>query len=249
MCFSAPISFTASAVLLPTGLYSLHLAYQRNPSYLPLACIPIAFAIQQACEGMVWLGFGADSPVETNLGAFGFLFFAYWFWLFWSPWSVAQLELKPTVQRVCWGIGFLGLVYGGLLYLPLLGQPTWLTVHIIHQSIQYETRLIFDPWLSQQVDRTFYAIIILTPFAIASNRFLRFLGAAVCLSAIASHWLLNEVFTSVWCFFAALLSLFILYICRTAPPMKLLQKNADFLLPESFEAATHEVSIKQQMDM
>lgn len=217
MCFSAPISFAASTLLLPTGLYSLRLAYQRNPSYLPLACIPIAFSIQQACEGLVWLGFGAGSPVETNLGAFGFLFFAYWFWLFWSPWAVAQLEFKLIMQRVCWGIGFLGLVYGGLLYLPLLGQPTWLTIHIIHQSIQYETRLIFDPWFSQQVDRAIYAIIILTPFALASNYSLKLFGAAVCLSAIASHWLLNQVFTSVWCFFAALLSLSILLICRTAP--------------------------------
>jgi hypothetical protein len=41
------------------------------------------------------------------------------------------------------------------------------------------------------------------------------LGGAVCLSAIVSQWLLDEVFTSFWCFFAALLSLFILHICQT----------------------------------
>jgi hypothetical protein len=85
MCFSAPVSFAASALLLPIGFYSLRLAYQQNPDYIPLAAILIAVAIQQACEGLVWLGIETGSLPETNLGAFGFLAFAYWFWLFWSP--------------------------------------------------------------------------------------------------------------------------------------------------------------------
>lgn len=71
MCFSAPISFAASAWLLPTGLCSLQLVHQQNPRYIPLAFIPVTFAIQQACEGLVWLGIHAGHT-ETNLGAFGF---------------------------------------------------------------------------------------------------------------------------------------------------------------------------------
>jgi hypothetical protein len=215
MCLSAPVSFAASAVLFPTGLYSLRIACQKNPSYLPLACIPIAFAVQQACEGIVWLGIQGSSPAETNLAALGFLAFAYWFWLFWSPWAVAQTERQLTVQWICWGAGFVGLIYGALLYLPLTQQPTWLAVRVIHQSIQYETRLIFDPWFSQDCVRLIYAIIILIPLVLASNPSLKVLGGAVCLSAIVSQWLLDEVFTSFWCFFAALLSLFILHICQT----------------------------------
>lgn len=172
MCFSAIVSFAASAVLLPTGLYSLHLAHRQNPRYLPLAAIPIAFAVQQACEGLGWLGIGAESKTETRLGALGFLAFAYWFWLFWTPWAVAQIEVKQTVRQICWGMGWLGLGYGALLYLPLLdlpllepllGHPPWLSIHVVQQSIQYETRLIFDPWMSQDVDRLFYAMIILIP--------------------------------------------------------------------------------------
>jgi len=221
MCFSAPISFAACTFLLPTGLYCLHLAHRRNPRYLALASIPATFAIQQACEGIVWLSIGSGSRTEATLGAFGFLAFAYWFWLFWCPWSVAQVELKPNLQRVCWGLSFVGLVYGGCLYLPLLGQPNWLTVHVVDKSIQYQTRLIFDPWVSQQFDRLFYALIVLIPFGLASERTLQIFGAAIGLSALASHWLLNEVFVSVWCFFAAILSLFILYICWTVPEMSL----------------------------
>ena len=113
MCFSAPVSFAASALLLPTGLYSLHIASRQNPSYIPLACIPIAFAVQHACEGLVWLSIKGRAPAEANLPALGFLAFAYWFWLFWAPLAVARTERQPTVQRICWGVGLIGLIYGG----------------------------------------------------------------------------------------------------------------------------------------
>lgn len=241
MCFSAPVSLAASSLLLPAGLYSLRLVYYQNPGYISLASIPIAFAIQQICEALVWLGIEGSSVVETNLGAFGFLAFAYWFWLFWSPWSVAQSELNSSVRRICWGFGILGFIYGGLLYFPMLIYPQWLSIHVVHHSLEYDTRLIFDPWFSQQFDRLFYAIIILVPFALASNRSLKVFGGAVCLSAITSHWLLNQVFVSVWCFFAAILSLLILFICRTASTMNL-QENTDLPLPESSGSVVDELN-------
>jgi hypothetical protein len=227
MCFSAPVSFAASALLFPTGLYSLRIAYRQNPTYIPLACIPIAFAVQQVCEGLVWLSIQGGAPAQANLAALGFLSFAYWFWLFWAPWAVARTEPQSTVRWICWGVGLIGLTYGALLYLPLLGQPTWLFIHVIHQSIQYETRLIFDPWFSQDCDRLIYAMIILIPFVLTSNPSLKVFGGAVCVTALLCQWLLNAVFISLWCFFAALLSLFILYICQTAPPpsQNLLLKN------------------------
>lgn len=216
MCFSAPVSFTASAVLLSAGLYSLRLASQHNPRYLPLAAIPIAFGVQQACEGLVWLGMNGSSATEVRLGAFGFLAFAYWFWLFWAPWSVAIAEPNPIVQRVGWSLGLLGFGYGALLYLPMVFQPDWLAVQVVHHSIEYKTRLVFDPWFAQEVPRLVYALIILIPFALASNRALTGFGAMIALSAIASHWLLHQVFVSVWCFFAAILSLLIIFICKSA---------------------------------
>ncbi|MBD2059572.1 hypothetical protein H6F88_26855 [Oculatella sp. FACHB-28] len=216
MCFSASVSFAASALLLPAGLYALRLAYRQNSSYLPLASIPIAFGVQQASEGLVWLGVEANSSAEVNLGAFGFLGFAYWFWLFWAPGSVAFSEANPIVRPVGWSLSVLGFMYGALLYLPLVFQPDWLSVQVVHHSIEYNTRLIFDPWLSQEVERIIYALIILIPFALASNRALKRFGATIALSAIASHWFLHQVFVSVWCFFAAILSLLIVFICQSS---------------------------------
>jgi len=225
MCFSAPVSFATTALLLPAGFYGLRVASQNNPRYLPLATIPIAFGVQQACEGLVWVGMEITSSTQVYLGAFGFLGFAYWFWLFWAPWSVAICEINPSVRRVGWSLGFLGFGYGALLYLPMVFQPDWLAVQVVHHSIEYQTRLIFDPWLSQEVDRLVYALIILIPFALASNPALKGLGATIALSAIASHWLLHQVFVSVWCFFAAILSLLIVWICQSASTVNGQQGN------------------------
>ncbi len=216
MCFSAPVSFAASALLLPAGFYGLRVAAQNNPRYLPLAAIPVTFGVQQACEGLVWVGLEANSSTVVRLGAFGFLAFAYWFWLFWAPWSVAIAEVNARVKRVGWSLGGLGCGYGALLYLPLVFQPDWLTVQVVRHSIEYDTRLLFDPWVSQEVDRLVYALIVLIPFALASNRALKGFGATIALSAITSHWLLHQVFVSVWCFFAAVLSLLIVWICQSS---------------------------------
>ncbi|HIK13712.1 MAG TPA: hypothetical protein IGS53_00185 [Leptolyngbyaceae cyanobacterium M33_DOE_097] len=215
MCFSASASFAASALLLPAGLYSVRLAALQNPKYIPLATIPIAFAAQQACEGLTWLGLMEGAVTVTNLGALGFLGFAYWFWLFWAPWSVAQLEPHPIIQRVSRSLSVIGLIYGSLLYLPLWIHPDWLEVDVFHHSIQYTTRLIFDLWFSQDFDRVIYALIILIPFFLASNHALRWFAGAIAVSALLSHWLLHQVFVSVWCFFAALLSGLIVLICQT----------------------------------
>lgn len=235
MCFSAPVSFAATALLLPAGLYSVRLASQQNPRYLPLAAIPIAFGIQQACEGFVWLGLETNSATEVRWGAFGFLAFAYWFWLFWAPWSVAVSEANAILRRVSWSLAVLGFTYGALLYLPLVFQPAWLAVQVFHHSIQYDTHLIFDPWLSQDIDRLIYAVIILIPFALASNPALKGFGATIALSATpcgyreacASHWLLHQVFVSVWCFFAAILSLLIVWICQSFSTVNWQQDTVD----------------------
>ena len=44
MCFSAAACFTAGAILLPTGIYSLGKAYQGNKHYLALAAFRLFLA-------------------------------------------------------------------------------------------------------------------------------------------------------------------------------------------------------------
>ena len=55
MCFSASASFTASAVLMPLGLYSTHVAQKTGKrDYVPLALVPFFFGVQHSLKA--WSG-------------------------------------------------------------------------------------------------------------------------------------------------------------------------------------------------
>ena len=60
MCFSATASFSAGAVLLGIGKLTVQSAHRRRE--MPLAAIPLLFAIQQLSEGVIWLTFRYDAP-------------------------------------------------------------------------------------------------------------------------------------------------------------------------------------------
>ncbi|WP_422879841.1 DUF6629 family protein [Nodosilinea nodulosa] len=74
MCFSASVSFAASAVLIPVGVYCIRVALS-NTAYLPFAAVPLAFGIQQGFEGVIWSGIHANNAVAMHFGALAFLLF------------------------------------------------------------------------------------------------------------------------------------------------------------------------------
>jgi len=93
MCFSAPASFTASALLVSVGVYAITKANQRNKYYLGFALIPFLAGLQQFFEGFVWLSFEYDNEVFRRFAAYGFLFFA-WFFS-----AILSLNLVYVVTR------------------------------------------------------------------------------------------------------------------------------------------------------
>lgn len=217
MCFSAPVSFAASALLIPTGLYAVRVASKRNSSYIPFAFMPIGFGIQQACEGVTWLGIHANNSLVTQTGTLGFLVFALWVWLFAWPWAVARVEPNPNTRRFCVGLGILGFMYGAVTYLPFLVQPERLSIQVVQHSIQYDGEVLLNAWIPQLYSILIYMAIFLLSFVLASNPAIKFLGALVFILGVLSFFFLTHAFVSLWCFFAAILSVVILYICQTAP--------------------------------
>ena len=82
MCFSATASFTVSALLIPTGIYCLKESIATKREYLPFSLWPLFFAIQQAFEGILWLGMGNNQLKLIHSTSLGFLFFSHflgWF--------------------------------------------------------------------------------------------------------------------------------------------------------------------------
>lgn len=219
MCISAEASFIVGAVLLPAGVYCVRGALRKNRSFLALATIPLFFSIQQFCEGAVWLALGRNDGPATERASLGFLFFALAFWPFWLPLSALLLETHRARKWLIGVLTLLSITWGLVLYYPIVADPQrWLTVQVVHHSVQYNYfgvpiyRVVSPAWL-----RFFYLATIALPFRICSNRRGFTLGLLLATSALVSHFLFAYAFVSIWCFFAALLALYLCLVFHRLP--------------------------------
>ena len=211
MCFSVSASFAASSVLIPVGIYCLYKARKINHHYWVFALYPLVFGIQQAVEGWLWLTLGAPDDVSTRMPALSFIFFSHFFWLFWLPFSCYLLE-RGSNKQLFLIFTLLGGTFGLSMFIPALVFTDWLKISLLHHSILYELKLIYDGFIPHSLVRGVYALIVLIPLLLSSQRYLRYFGMIIFISLVAANILFAETFISVWCYFAAILSLYIFYM-------------------------------------
>jgi hypothetical protein len=202
MCFSATASFTTAGLTGVVGIVAL--ARVDRWREVPLAVVPIFFAIQQTLEGFLWLVLPADSqgPAATTL-TLAFLLFAEVFWPVFAP--VAVWLVEPAAQRrkpmlACVAVGL-----GVSTYLLW-----WILTHthgaaIINNHIDYVT----EGRHSNTLGLAYLAATCL-PMLCSSQRTLTTLGGIILAGSIVANIFYWEGFTSVWCFFAAAASIVIL---------------------------------------
>ena len=222
MCFSASASFTASAVLMPLGLYSTHLARTSGrTSYLPLALTPFFFGVQQFIEGLVWTGIdrGRVEPL-TTLASMGFLFFAYCFWMIWIPWSawaIARETESTTLQRRLRWVAIIATVLGIGFFLPVLFNPP-----AVQPAVHSTGRLAYDLTNLRSVFHNFvntepvgellYWGFIVIPLVALRDKAVRLFGVMIFASIFLTWFTYSKTFNSVWCFYCAILSIMVLWI-------------------------------------
>lgn len=220
MCFSAETSFAAGVILIPIpiGVYGVALAANRDRSYLPLATTPLVFGIQQLCEARVWIGLGENVPGLVKPLALSYLF-AIVFWPFWVPFTAAFIELWRPKKRLFGVLATVGLALGLLCYLPSAAiYDQWLTVHIVDHWIQYDFSRMPAACIGASLIWQFlYLVPVTYPFLLSADRRLRFLGLSIAVSAAVTRIHFRYAFISIWCFFAAWLSLHICYVLFRLP--------------------------------
>lgn len=218
MCFSASASFTASAILIPAGIYCIKKASECARPYWAIGLLPLVFGIQQLFEGFIWLAQGTAD--DSRLPALGFLFFSHLFWLFWIPFSCYFLETRSLRRKVFLGFAVLGLLHGLIMYIPFVLNTNWFKVELMKHSIVYATRLLYDDFVPRIAVRGLYAVIVLVPLLFSSDRNVKIFGVIILLSVVLSTIFFGYAFISVWCYFAAILSVYILFmilrLCKTA---------------------------------
>ncbi|MBI3632191.1 MAG: hypothetical protein HY225_01975 [Candidatus Vogelbacteria bacterium] len=168
-----------------------------------LAAIPIIFAVQQAFEGFQWISLGVGKP--SMIAAYSFLFFAFLFWPVYMPYTIFKLDPKRR-KILKWLVGF-GIAVALIFLLSLLYLP--LSVYPRGGSICYDINVPFSQLLV-----AFYVFVTCGVLLFSSNKVFNWFGVLLLLSAVISEIFFFYTFTSVWCFFAAMLSSLVYFYIR-----------------------------------
>lgn len=221
MCFSASVSYSTAAVLVTTGLYAVQQARRLHPPYWMWALVPVFFGLQQAFEGRVWQELDAGNASAAVPFALGFHFFSHFLWLWWLPLCCYLVEpgqnskTEKIRKRIIGGCAIFGAFAGALVYSVMLFHPEWMTVAVREHSINYSFSV---PWRSSIhlpiTPAALYALTILVPLLFSSHRLIRIFGGLAALSMMLTSAAYGYAYVSVWCFFAAVLSLYLVYIIR-----------------------------------
>ena len=223
MCFSASASFLAAVALTPVGLVSVAVAQQQpEQRTLPLACTPLLFAVQQVVEGLIWLTLQQQSPVlGLRPMALTYLGFAYALWPIWMPWCalrVAASQLAQVQRLVMQGLWGLGWLLAAMLWVPLLLDPDLVNPTVHQGSIDYGVHPSWADPGRQDLLMFLYAVIICVPLWLPPNQRLRCLAVVLAASFAIAHLAFVYAFSSVWCYFSAVLSMLVIWIVQSDDP-------------------------------
>ena len=210
MCFSAPASFALSGILTGVGVASVR---QSSSSARRLfAAIPLLFAAQQAAEGIVWLTVGGDSASAVlRIAVYAFLGLALVVWPVWCPLALRRVERNPLRHRILTVLIWFGAAVGvSAAFLLSRWQPVAV---VVEHSIRYD-RAGSSSAFRDSLVLLAYALSTIVPFIVSSAQLARTIALAIVLSLALTALIERNALTSVWCFFAAMLSVLILVAVR-----------------------------------
>lgn len=211
MCFSATASFSAFVLIGAAGVVTYTSC--KRPEQKVLGAVPFLFALQQLCEGFVWLsftepGFGAIQ----HLASVCFLVFAWLVWPVMIP--LAFYRLEPPGRRRLWCkrliyVGMASAAYATFNLAAKYPVPSIATFHIIYNVTKsYYHDFFFLP------HQFAYLCATVLPMFLSTLKGSRLLAAANFVALLVAFVLFQKALPSTWCFFAAFLSLIIYYMIR-----------------------------------
>jgi len=206
ICFGPVASFTASGLLTSIGV--LILRNVRKKRELLFAAFPAIFALQQFIEGVLWLLLKAQKSEALFHGlTLTYLFFAYTLWPIICPMSVYAIEYKSQRKQILRVLMALGFLTGSYLLFFILKNPA--SARILNCSIRYETHLAGPQWFT-----FIYLAVIILPYFVSSHRSILIFGIPNLLLCLVAYFFYNTAFISVWCFFAAIVSMSLYFFLR-----------------------------------
>lgn len=237
MCFSAQASFTSAGLLAVIGTLTLKETYspkrkiqnlyseEGTPSTLwYFAVIPLVFAFQQFLEGIVWVTLTTKNDYVPlhDMAAQGFLIIAGIFWPTWIPYVLYKNEKNERRKRILFVMTCLGLVVAlfAALSMLILGNTAQIIAHHIAYPIpasSYGNHLFSFAQMAYAVVLAIYVLVTIGASFVSSMRYVWIFGALSFIGFVVAQIFYTHAFGSVWCFFAAIISMVSYIIVRKSP--------------------------------
>ena len=200
MCFSASASFVAGASLSAFGVAALRST--ETAAERPFAMIPLLFGAQQITEGVIWLTFSHDAPVLKQTMTNVYSGFSHVLWPMYVPLAMGILEAVPWRKRTLFAFEAAGIAVGLYLLYFLVTAPV--VAEVIGNHVVYES-----PHFYIVPVMVFYLAATCVSCFFSSHTFVKLFGVLALVSFIAAYVVHVSALVSIWCFFAAILSLLI----------------------------------------
>jgi hypothetical protein len=202
MCFSASASLIAGGVLSAAGVATV--AKVTTKKELPFALVPLLFGVQQLTEGLVWLSLSWNTVTLNLVATYLFSLFAFVLWPVYVPLAIGLLETVPWRKKVIYVLQVLGLMVGGyLLYFYTLNP---VSCEVTNNHLAYN---VSQPHGYGLITMVLYFAATIISCLVSSKKIINLFGVTAFILASIAYGFYAYAFISVWCFFAAILSIIV----------------------------------------
>ncbi|WP_299578956.1 DUF6629 family protein [uncultured Sunxiuqinia sp.] len=210
MCFSPEASFVSGAVITVIGVVTVRKVH--HPAQLVFAVIPLFFGIQQFAEGVLWLSLFTDGSETIRIfSTYFFLVMAEVIWPSLIPVSVLLMEKNEKWRKILRVLLILGMILSGYYAFCLISYQV--SPRIVYYHVQYNNDF---PSLLALPAFGLYLIVTIVPLFVSEVRKTKWLGILMLLSCVVTIVFFRQYLTSVWCFFAALMSGVVYWILHSS---------------------------------
>ncbi len=202
MCFSPDADYTAAVVVGVVGVQTLRRVRTRRE--LIVGSLPLLFALHQFTEGFVWLGLrGEVSAGVGNTAKDIYVLYAYVALPALVPLGLYLIEPSRRHRRWVAPFVMLGLIVGAVMLWEVTQYPIYAQEHA--SCIAYNSNA---PYLTQAA--FVYVIATCVPALLSSRRYLQWFGILNIVGLAIAFSVREAELTSLWCVYAALVSVLIL---------------------------------------
>jgi hypothetical protein len=200
VCFSAEADFVSGAVIGAIGVATL--AKVDKPGEIPLAVLPLAFALHQLAEGFVWRDLDSGAAHASGVAVYLYVAFAWVVLPVLAPFAIMILEPSGRRRRAIGALVVVGAVAGAYLAAAVVRGDV--SAHAVEHTIQYGGAGRYATAAT-----VLYIVATCGAPLLSGFRAIVWFGIANVVAVAAFATIQAEGLTSLWCTWAAVVSVLI----------------------------------------